>query len=206
MFTYGKISSKQTETWLLIKSVIQSNTPHIVRKAGNGGDARDIEQNTEKDIVVHLVTTLILKDHAATLYVAVKQISMKHVKAPNSCRKKMERNLKILTVHVHIQRIARVLPIISTMMVLGVQYVQVLITAWKCIVMILLTPRYVPIVKGRSGTHRTTELTSKVIIAGSVLRLALGVVTAQGVIQDNVPGSWRQIAHVCRDLPELTVK
>lgn len=37
-------------------------------------------------------------------------------------------------------------------------------------------------------------------------RLALGVVTAQGVIQDNVPGSWRQIAHVCRDLPELTVK
>lgn len=37
-------------------------------------------------------------------------------------------------------------------------------------------------------------------------RLALGVVTALGVFQDNVPGSWRQIAHVCRDLPELTVK
>lgn len=30
------------DTWLLIKSVIQPNTPHIVRKTGNGGDARDI--------------------------------------------------------------------------------------------------------------------------------------------------------------------
>uniref|UniRef100_K1QII4 Uncharacterized protein n=1 Tax=Magallana gigas TaxID=29159 RepID=K1QII4_MAGGI len=58
--------SLEHDTWLLIKSVIQPNTPHIVRKTGNGGDARDIEQNTEQDIVVHLVTTLILKDHAAT--------------------------------------------------------------------------------------------------------------------------------------------
>lgn len=35
--------------------------------------------------------------------------------------------------------------------------------------MILLSPRYVPIVKGRSVTHRTTELMSKVMIASSVL-------------------------------------
>lgn len=35
--------------------------------------------------------------------------------------------------------------------------------------MILLSPQYVPIVKGRSGTKSITELTSKVIIARSVL-------------------------------------
>lgn len=30
------------DTWLLIKSVIHLNTIHIVKKTGNGGDARDI--------------------------------------------------------------------------------------------------------------------------------------------------------------------
>lgn len=35
--------------------------------------------------------------------------------------------------------------------------------------MILLSPRYVPIVKGRSGTKSITELTSKVLIGSSVL-------------------------------------
>lgn len=30
--------------------------------------------------------------------------------------------------------------------------------------------------------------------------------TALGVIQGTVTGSWRKIADVCRDLPELTVK
>lgn len=206
MFTYGKINSKQTDTWLLIKSVIQPNTPHIVRKTGNGGDAQDIEQSTEQDTVVQLVTSPILKDHATMLYVTGKQIAMEPVKSTNSCQKKMYGNGNILKVHVYLQTNAIVLPFISTMMVLGVQYVQVLLTVWKCIVMILLSPQYVPIVKGRSRTKTITEHTSKVAIASSVLRLALGVVTALGVIQDNVPGSWRQIARVCRDLLELTVK
>lgn len=72
--------------------------------------------------------------------------------------------------------------------------------------MILLHPRFVPTVKGLSGTHHTTELTSEVMIKSSVYKLVLGEVTALGVIQDTATGSWRQIADVCRDLLELTVK
>lgn len=128
MFTYGKINSKQTDTWLLIKSVIQPNTKHIVKKTGNGGDARDIEQSTEQDIVVHLVTTLILKDHATMQYVTVKQIAMEPVNSTKTCQKNLDGNGNILKVHVYTQDNAVVLPIFSTMMVLGAQFVQVLIT------------------------------------------------------------------------------
>lgn len=37
-------------------------------------------------------------------------------------------------------------------------------------------------------------------------KLALGEQTARGVIQGTVMDIWRQIAHVCRDLLERTVK
>lgn len=206
MFTYGKINSKQTDTWLLIKSVIQPNIKHIVKKTGNGGDARDIEQSTEQDIVVHLVTTLILKDHATMQYVTIKQIAMEHVISTNSCQKNLDGNGNILKVHVYTQDNAVVLPFIFTMMVQDAQYAQVLLTVRKCIAMILLIPQFVPTVKGLSRTHRTTELTKEVMIKRSVYKLVLGEMTALDVTLDTVTGSWRQIADVYRDLPELTVK
>lgn len=131
---------------------------------------------------------------------------MEPANSSNSCKKNLYGNWNILKDHVYTQDNAVVIPFISTVMVLVAQYVQLSVTVWKCIVMILLRPQSVQTVKESSRTHRTTELTSEVKTENSVCKLVLGEVTALGVIQDTATVNWQQIANVHRDLLELTVK
>lgn len=131
---------------------------------------------------------------------------MEPANSSNSCKKNLYGNWNILKDHVYTQDNAVVIPFISTVMVLVAQYVQLSVTVWKCIVMILLRPQSVQTVKESSRTHRTTELTSEVMTENSVCKLVLGEVTALGVIQDTATVNWQQIANVHRDLLELTVK
>lgn len=131
---------------------------------------------------------------------------MEPANSSNSCKKNLDGNWNILKVYVYIQDNAVVLPFISTVMVLGAKYVQLSVTVWRCTVLILLRPQSVPTVKGSSGTHSTTELTSEVMTENSVCKLVLGEMTALGVIQDTATVNWQQIANVHKDLLELTVK